>query len=192
MAEKTVLIKNPEMVLKMAFGFVRGAKALAEASLSKPDSALLWPQLTVDLLHIELMFKALISLEGNGEVPKTHRFLVLFDKLSAKSKEAMEASFIKGFDENPNVQRHRAEYAQSPAIADRPPYPETLHDVLTDLNDSFQQVRYAFEGVVPRFMFLSHVAMALLDTFRAAEPEMVERCLKDRSAGVTHVYGHQG
>jgi hypothetical protein len=119
---------SPESVFRQAVGFYSALQILMK---KKNSVELVAPVCVLAAFTIELMFKCLICIERDRSPPRGHDLLALFDKLSAPTRERLEAKWAH------YVQTHR-----HPAI----PRGLELRSELAKGREAFELIRYMHEG----------------------------------------------
>lgn len=172
-------VKSAHPILKIACAYHRAINYLGPFQVELHDFAVAWPSATLQTFVVELLFKAIIAIETGG-VPKTHRYLDLMAALTPQSQARLTVAFTRRFAESGRVAAMREARRAAPDWPDKQPFPENLQDVLGAMNNSFEQVRYVFEGSVPS-LFAGELVPSLFEVVGDLDPGMLRACLNDRT-----------
>ena len=108
--------------------------------------ALVSPGCLLSAFTSELLIKCLICIERGGEPPRGHNLLKLFDKLSARTRNRLEAIWTD------HLQLHRDKFEELKREVGLK-LPSDLRLALALGGKAFEVIRYPYEGLREEFAF---------------------------------------
>jgi hypothetical protein len=123
------------------------------------------PVIVITALTIELFFKCLVCIE-TGNVPRGHRLRDLFEKLSLQTKSHIQAEW------DDSIATHRAKEWDNLEKLMGVTIARDLPSALATGNESFERIRYSYEGKTESVQFyLQDLPQLLGRTILSMKPE---------------------